>query len=130
MELLHTVGWDETDWTGTSGDGVRTTVATVRATIEGVVTGDVEDRWLMSYAPDGTASFVGLSRVAGTVDGKAGTVVWQHVGRMSATGALHSDFVVAAGSGTGDLTGLTGGGTLDHPGAPGEPTVYTFDPLG
>jgi hypothetical protein len=125
---ITTLDWQETTWdgepAGEPGRGV--TVAAVTARIDGVIEGRVTDRWLMSYAAPGTAEFTGLTEVDGTVAGRRGTVVLRHTGRMDG-GDLTSRFVVAAGSGTGGLAGLTGHGTVTFT-APHGPTRYTFDP--
>lgn len=81
----------------------------------------------MTYAADGTARFVGLTHVTGAVAGRTGTFVLQHAGRFDAEG-LHSDFTVVPGSGTAELAGLSGEGSLVYTGPEGEPTRYTFQP--
>lgn len=127
---MTTLEWQETTWDGKPAAEVptpKTTVASDTATITGEIEGEVADRWLMSYAPDDTARFVGLTRVEGRVAGRTGTFVLQHAGRYDAEG-LHSDFTVVPGSGTGELSGISGAGTFVHPGAGGEPTRYTFEP--
>lgn len=127
---ITTLDWHETTWDGQPAADAATpkmTVASDRATIEGSIEGEVTDRWLMSYAADGTARFVGLTTVNGSVDGRTGTFVLQHAGRFDADG-LHSDFTVVPGSGTGELTGISGAGTFVYTGPEGEPTRYTFEP--
>ncbi len=126
---ITTLEWEESTWDGKPAadlPGPKTTVASVTVTMAGEIEGEGADRWLMSYAADGTARFVGLTHVAGTVAGRTGTFVLQHAGRLDAEG-LHSDFTVVPGSGTGDLTALSGSGTIHHVG-PGEPTAYRFEP--
>jgi hypothetical protein len=125
---ITTLEWSETTWDGKpAGELVSgVTVVAVTASIEGTIDGRISDRWLMSYGRPGTAEFTGLTEVTGTVEGRTGTVVLRHVGRME-NGNLRSEFVVAAGSGTGDLAGLTGTGTVTFT-APDGPTRYTFEP--
>ena len=55
----------------------------------------------------GTAGYVAIELVTGTLDGKHGTFVLQHMGSVDATGQ-HMTVQVTPGSGTGDLQGLTG----------------------
>lgn len=127
---MRTLEWQETTWDGKPAAEVpapKTTVATDTATIAGEIEGEVADRWLMSYAADGTARFVGLTHVTGKVAGRTGTLVLQHTGRFDAEG-LHTDFTVVPGSGTDELSGISGAGTFVHTGAEGEPTRYTFAP--
>lgn len=127
---MTTLEWQETTWEGKPAGDVpapKTTVASDTATINGEIEGQVTDRWVMSYAEDGTARFVGLTHITGTVAGRSGTFVLQHAGRFDAEG-LHTDFTVVPDSGTGDLSGITGAGTFVNTGPEGEPTRYNFEP--
>ena len=126
---MTTLEWQETTWDGRpAADAAvpKLTVACDTATISGEIEGEAVDRWLMSYAADGTARFVGLTLVTGTVAGRTGSFVLRHDGRYDADG-LHADYTVVPGSGTGELSGITGEGTVVHTGAEGEPTRYTFE---
>ena len=51
--------------------------------ISGAIEGTSSIEYLMSYSVHGTATFVGLERVSGTVDGKTGTLIVQHFGSFS-----------------------------------------------
>ena len=55
----------------------------------------------------GSAGYVAIERVSGTLDGRSGTFVLQHSGTMT-RGAPHLTITVVPDSGTGQLTGLTG----------------------
>ncbi len=74
----------------------------------------------MMYRSDGTASFVGLERVVGSLGGKTGSFVLQRTGVFEGGQAKESYFVVP-GSATGELRGLAGEGTssvghgMEHP---------------
>lgn len=84
-------------------------------------TGDIEGEgsveWSMCYLPDGTARFAGLQRVEGSIGGRTGSFVMESVGSHDGK-ASKGFWRVIAGSGTGDLAGLTGEGTFDAPGGP------------
>ncbi len=128
---ITTLDWQETTWDGKpAGDAPapKTTYALDTATIAGEIEGQLQDRWLMSYADDGAATFVGMTHVTGTVAGRTGTFVLQHTGRFEAEGTLHTDFTVVPGSGTDELAGLSGAGSFEYTGPAGEPTRYTFEP--
>jgi hypothetical protein len=58
-------------------------------------------------AVDGSAAYVAMERVTGTLDGKTGTFVLQHTGSMIG-GVPSLSVVVVANSGTGELTGIAG----------------------
>jgi len=127
---MTTLEWQETTWDGKAAADIpapKTTVASDKATITGEIDGEVADRWLMNYAADGTARFVGLTHIRGTVSGRTGTFVLQHAGRFDGKG-LHSDFTVIQDSGTGELLGISGTGTVTYTGPEGQPTRYTFEP--
>lgn len=69
----------------------------------------------MVYAAgaDGPLHYVALERVEGELDGRSGTFVLQHDGSM-AGGAPTLVITVVPRSGTGELSGLTGSGTIVH----------------
>ena len=55
----------------------------------------------------GSAGYVALERVTGTLDGKTGTFVLQHSGTMT-RGGLQLHVTVVPDSGTGELVGIAG----------------------
>jgi hypothetical protein len=97
-----------------SGVGTKLTRARVGQTFSGDVTGDGEIEWLMSYADDGTARFVGLGRVDGTLAGRDGSFVVESIGDFDGTQAAGTWSVVPR-SATGGLAGLTGEGRFEAP---------------
>jgi hypothetical protein len=56
---------------------------------------------------EGSAGYVAIERVNGTLHGRAGSFVFQHAGTMS-RGAKALSITVVPDSGTGALTGLSG----------------------
>ncbi len=56
----------------------------------------------------GSAGYVAVERVSGTLKGRSGTFVLLHQGTMSRGGDYRMSIVVVPDSGTGQLTGLTG----------------------
>jgi hypothetical protein len=56
---------------------------------------------------DGSAGYVAIERVTGTLEGRRGTFVLQHTGSMT-RGALSLAVTVVPDSGTGDLKGISG----------------------
>lgn len=55
----------------------------------------------------GSAGYVAMERVSGTLDGRSGTFALQHSGTMT-RGEAQLDLTVVPDSGTGQLTGLSG----------------------
>ena len=56
---------------------------------------------------EGSAGYVAIERMSGTLDGRAGTFILQHTGTMN-RGALQLSITVVPDSATGQLTGLIG----------------------
>lgn len=68
----------------------------------------------MAYGNDGTATFVGLERITGSVGGRDGSVVVQHAGRFDG-GAAKASLTVVPGAGAGDLSSASGEGEFYAP---------------
>jgi hypothetical protein len=62
-------------------------------------------------AVKGSAGYVAMERVTGTLNGERGTFVLQHSGTMT-QGAQHMTITVVPDSGTGGLAGLSGSMTI------------------
>lgn len=111
-------GWDENTYEELDG-GRKLTDARVKQTFSGDIEGEGEVRWLMAYRPDETADYIGLQRITGSLGGRSGTFVLQTSGTFDGKVAA-GPWEVLAGSGTGELEGLSGSGTFKAPmgGAP------------
>ncbi len=115
--------WNEETFKELEGDA-KLTRAHVTGSLTGDITGTSEVEWLMCYGPDGTARYVGLQRVDGSLGGKDGSFVVESNGDFDG-GEAKGTWSVIAGSGTGDLAGLTGEGTFRAP--LGETATVTLD---
>jgi Protein of unknown function (DUF3224) len=113
-------GWDEQPYAELA-EGRKLTRASVKQTFSGDIVGTGTVEWLMSYRPDGSAEYVGLQVVTGSLGGKAGSFVVSTPGTYDGQGAAGT-WTVLDGSATGELAGLTGTGTFSAPSG-GEPTV-------
>jgi Protein of unknown function (DUF3224) len=82
----------------------------VRETFSGDIAGTGRAAMLQALSADGSASFVGLERVTGSVGGRSGSFVLQDTGTLAADGTVTGEWFVVAGSGTGQLAGLSGAG--------------------
>ena len=103
-----------------AGSPAKLTRASVGQTYSGDIEGTGSAEWLMSYGGDGTARFVGLQKIDGTVGGRTGSLVLDSIGVFDGSTAS-GELTVIAGSGAGQLAGVTGGGRFDAP-MGGEPT--------
>lgn len=98
--------WDESPFD--DGVGVsKLTEALVTKKYSGEVDGTSTTKWLMAYAPDKTATYVGIERIKGTVGGKRGSLVLLHDG-VFADGAATATLRVV--SGTDELSDAAGTG--------------------
>jgi hypothetical protein len=75
--------------------------------IEG--TGGIE--WLMCYQEDGTATYVGMQEIDGTLDARRGSFVLTANGEFNGS-TSEGDWTIVPGSGRGDLAGITGSGSF------------------
>ncbi len=66
---------------------------------------------LMIAKSEGGGGYVGHDKISGTLGGKPGTFVFQHTGIMGPAGVTNTGTIVP-GSGTGELEGISGEGTM------------------
>jgi hypothetical protein len=81
----------------------------VEESFSGDIAGDGVVEFLQAANPDGSASFVGIERVSGSVGGRAGTFLLQDAGTVDEN-IVSGGWFVIPGSGTGELSGLRGEG--------------------
>jgi Protein of unknown function (DUF3224) len=97
--------------------GVRLTRAKGTQRFTGDIEGEGSVEWLMCYSPDGTARFLGLQEIIGSIGGRAGSFVIEatgdHDGKRS-----KGTWSVIQGSGTGALAGISGEGGFEAAGGP------------
>jgi hypothetical protein len=94
-----------------NGEGGAPDVVEIQVTehFTGDITGQGQVRFLQTLFADGSASFVGVERVTGSITGKSGSFVLQDAGTVVGSVVSGTWFVVP-GSGTGELAGLRGDG--------------------
>lgn len=105
---FEVTSWSEQSATGLEGT-VKVTTATIGQRFSGGIEADTVADMVMTYRPDGTAEFVGHHRVVGRVGGRSGSLVLRASGSYDG-GEARTSFEVIAGSGTGDLQGVSGSG--------------------
>jgi hypothetical protein len=121
--------WDEQTWDGRPArdvTGAKLTRAQVRYTYQGVIAGEGTVQYLMAYRDDGSANFVGLEQVVGSIAGHAGSFVLQHTGSYDKH-TVTENVVVLPGSGTGELQGLRGAGRLELPEGQQPPFAFALE---
>ena len=120
--MFRTAAWNEEPYTTEPQKMVQ---AHVDRTFEGDLQGASHTEYLMAYTPAG-ASFVGLERFTGKLNGKEGTFAFQRDGDVGADGIVHERFHIIAGSGTGELEGISGNGTWDSGHADSYPISFEY----
>jgi hypothetical protein len=81
----------------------------VSETFSGDIDGEAVARFLQAVRKDGSASFVGIERVTGSIGGRTGSFLLQDAGTLEGN-TVKGDWFVIPGSGTRDLSGLRGEG--------------------
>jgi hypothetical protein len=99
------------------GGGAKLTHAWGDQAFSGDIEGDGQVHWLMSYRPDGTATYVGLQRIKGSLGGRSGSFVIDASGGFDGA-ASRGTWSVVRGSGEDGLKDITGSGAFDAPGGP------------
>lgn len=120
-------GWDEKTYAEIGG-GAKLTQAEVTQAYSGEIEGTSSIEYLMTYSATGTASFVGIEQVVGSVAGKSGTFIIQHVGSFENDKAT-SLWSIIAGAGTAELANLRGYGSYvaGHNGTADVIFTYNFE---
>lgn len=98
--------WDETPFDDAAAVS-KVTEALVEKAYSGDIDGTSTTKWLMAYAPDKTATYVGIERITGTIGGKRGSMVLLHDGTFEGGVATAGLRVV---SGTDELSEVSGTG--------------------
>lgn len=93
-------------------DGVTLARQLIHKTYDGPLSGTGMGEMLSAMTPvQGSAGYVAMEQITGTLDGRKGAFVLQHFALMD-RGSPRQDLVVVPDSGTGELTGLTGSMTI------------------
>lgn len=106
--------WDEKVVSGEE-NAPRFVHAHVAFDYSGAIEGSSTCDYLLYYAGEGTAggggTAPGIERVEGSVEGRKGSFILRHEVGYAADG-VRGTFTVIPGSGTGELAGITGSGTV------------------
>lgn len=112
--------WDEAVVDGPE-DGPRFAHAHCTFSYRGRIEGTSVCDYLLYYPGEGPG--LGFERITGSVDGRKGSFVVRHEVGYGADG-VRGTFTVVPGSGTGELAGLSGSGTIE---GASETMSYTLD---
>jgi hypothetical protein len=90
-------------------DGPNLVEIHVTETFSGDIEGEGVVRFLQAVRDDGSATFVGIERVTGTIARRRGSFLLQDAGTLEGS-TVKGEWFVVPGSGTGELAGLRGEG--------------------
>ena len=90
-------------------DGPKLAKIHVEESFSGDIEGDGVVEFLQAARADGSATFVGIERVTGSIHGRKGTFLLQDSGTVEGN-IVKGEWFVVPGSGTGELVGLRGTG--------------------
>lgn len=122
---LQTSDWQE-ETTASLSSGTSVSRATAHSTFSGDLEGGGASAWLLVYPADGLPTFVGTQIFEGSLDEREGAFVLRMEGVFGSEIAV--DWSVIAGSGSGQLQGLTGtGGYRARPDAPSATATLDWD---
>jgi hypothetical protein len=91
------------------GEGPNLIEIHVTETFSGDIEGEGVAHFLQAMRKDESASFVGIERVTGSIEGRRGSFLFQDAGTVEAN-TVRGEWFVIPGSGTGELSGLRGDG--------------------
>jgi hypothetical protein len=118
--------WDEAIVSGPE-NGPRFVHTHATFDYTGIVEGSSVADWLLYYAAEGYEgsgqTAPGFEHIEGSVDGRKGSFILRHEVGYGEHG-VQGTFTVVPGSGTGELVGLSGSGTI---GGASETMNYTFE---
>jgi hypothetical protein len=128
MNAVSMKNWAEEIVSGEDGSP-RVAHAHAVMRYKGVIEGESSCDFLLYYPGEGfdggATTSPGLERIDGSVDGRKGSFVIRHEVGFDLNG-IQGAWTVVEGSGSAELTGLTGSGTIT--GQPGQETMsYTFE---
>lgn len=104
--------WEESPYEEGEGQP-KLARAAVTQTFHGDVEGESATQYLMAYLEDGSATSIGLTRITGRLGGRSGSfVVYQISLYQGSEAGVSETWQIIPGSGSGDLRGLKGTGTM------------------
>jgi hypothetical protein len=89
-------------------DGVSLSRTRVTKTFHGDIEGHSTAELLMAGAQDGSGAYVGLERIVGSIQGRAGSFVLHHSATMTRATPSSAAWTIVPDSGTGELRTLRG----------------------
>jgi hypothetical protein len=125
QSMFELQSWDENAYLELEGNA-KLTRASVAQKFSGDLDGEGSVEWLMCYADDGTARFVGLQRFSGRLGELSGSFVAETLGTFDG-GKAKGSWSVVPRSGTDELQGIKGTGSFEAPPGPKASVELDYD---
>ncbi|WP_330183118.1 DUF3224 domain-containing protein [Nocardia sp. NBC_01503] len=94
--------------------GVPVGVMLMEKVFEGEVAGRAATLFTAAFDPaTETGTYLAMESFEGSLNGRAGTFAFGHSATTTGTDRSSQFFIIVPGSGTGELAGITGAGSLD-----------------
>ena len=103
--------WDEKTYDEKEGAPRLARVSSIKS-YQGDIQGQGNLECLITYRSGGAAIFVGMERVTGSVGGRSGSFVLQHIGTFE-DGMAKTTLFILPGYATGDLSSISGEGAFN-----------------
>ncbi len=88
----------------------------MRASVSKTFTGDIEGKSILEYLlityNDNFSRYIGIERIEGTLNGRSGSFILHQEGTFE-EGTARADCRIVEDSGTGELEGISGNGTME-----------------
>lgn len=107
--------WDRRPWhdkSAADAPGAKLFRAEMTHVYTGIIEGQGTIQLLFANNSNNQGVFVALEKITGQVEGRSGSFVFQHMGTFGYGPALIT-MTVVPGTGTGDLSGLSGQATME-----------------
>jgi hypothetical protein len=105
--------WDRRPWHSALAEDTKLYRLEILHTYTGDIEGEGTLQYLLSQRGRREVNFVALEWVDGSVCGRSGSFVLQRIGTFD-NGRIVETVIVVRGSGTGDLSSLSGQATIEH----------------
>ncbi len=122
---LELANWEETPFSEIEG-GPKLAGVSSDSIYAGDISGTGKLRYTIQYDADdsGTGRFTGFEQVTGSLGGRTGSFVLKHDGTFESDGTVNYSISIVPNTGTDELTGLHGEGTVVA--KPDGEAPYTF----
>lgn len=92
--------------------GLPTGYALMRKEFQGGISGNAQTQFVAAFDPERGGTYVAMESFEGTLNGRTGAFNIAHSATTSGADRTNEMLLIVPGSGTGELTGITGTGSM------------------